>query len=77
MLTATLDIGESGTPEEAGFYVFDNCRGWIGRVPILSRDTKNPDDVDTDAEDHDWDATRYRVLDNERPAMTIKMKMAL
>ncbi|VTP67847.1 Uncharacterised protein [Leclercia adecarboxylata] len=36
--------------------------GWISRVPVLVRDSKNPDDVDTQQEDHDWDGTRYAVL---------------
>lgn len=67
---------ESGTPEEPAFYVFDYCRGWISRVPILRADTKNPDDVDTDAEDHDWDATRYRILAPKRSATSINMGMA-
>lgn len=64
MLEASLEAKdkESGLPEKPAFYVFSHCRGWISRVPVLPRDTKNPDDVDTDAEDHDWDATRYRVL---------------
>ena len=53
---------ESGMPEKPAFYVFDYCRGWISRIPVLVRDDKNPDDVDTQQEDHDWDATRYRVL---------------
>ncbi|KVD71802.1 terminase [Burkholderia ubonensis] len=64
MLEAAL-VGkesESGSPEEPAFYVFEHCRGWISRIPILPRDPKDPDDVDTSAEDHDWDATRYRVL---------------
>lgn len=53
---------ESGIPEKPAFYVFEHCRGWISRIPVLVRDSKNPDDVDTQQEDHDWDATRYRVL---------------
>ncbi len=53
---------ESGMPEKPAFYVFDYCRGWISRIPVLVRDDKNPDDVDTQQEDHDWDGTRYRVL---------------
>jgi hypothetical protein len=66
---------ESGNPENPAFYVFNTCRGWISRVPILSRDTKNPEDVDTDAEDHDWDATRYRVLSiSTNYATKIKVK---
>lgn len=64
MLEASIvgQESESGQPEQPAFYVFENCRGWISRIPILPRDAKDPDDVDTDAEDHDWDATRYRVL---------------
>lgn len=79
MLKAVVDgqDHETGMAEEAGFYVFDNCRGWIGRVPILPRDKKNQDDVDTDAEDHDYDATRYRVLDSNREAKSINMGMAI
>lgn len=65
---------ESGMPEDPGFYVFDTCRGWLDRVPKLPRDAKNPDDVDTDAEDHDWDATRYRILASKRKAKGINMK---
>ncbi|EHK8991092.1 terminase [Escherichia coli] len=64
MLEAVLEgkDKESGMPEKPAVYVFDYCRGWISRIPGLVRDEKNPDDVDTQQEDHDWDATRYRVL---------------
>jgi hypothetical protein len=31
-------------------------------VPVLPRDERNPEDVDTDAEDHEGDATRYRLV---------------
>ena len=65
---------EAGIPEKPAFYVFDYCRGWISRVPVLVRDSKNPDDVDTEQEDHDWDATRYRVLHKPiRPAFEINL----
>lgn len=53
---------ESGMPEKPAFYVMEHCRGWISRIPVLVRDDKKPDDVDTTQEDHDFDATRYRVL---------------
>lgn len=78
MLQAVVDGSkkESGMPEDAGFYVFDNVRGWIGRIPPLPRDKVITDDVDTKAEDHDWDATRYRVLNTKREAMTINMRAA-
>lgn len=48
--------------EKPGLYVFDTCRDFIRTVPMLPRDEKKPDDVDTKAEDHIGDETRYRVL---------------
>jgi len=48
--------------EGPGIYVMENCRAFIGIIPTLPRDEDNPDDVDTKAEDHVWDDTRYRVL---------------
>jgi hypothetical protein len=48
--------------EGPGIYVMDNCRAFIGIIPTLPRDEDNPDDVDTEAEEHIWDDTRYRVL---------------
>ncbi len=64
MLEAVVEgkKAEAGMPEKPALYIFDYCRGWISRVPVLVRDEKNPDDVDTTQEDHDWDATRYRAL---------------
>jgi hypothetical protein len=46
--------------EEPGMFIMDNCRQWIRTVPGLPRDQSKPDDVDTDAEDHIADETRYR-----------------
>lgn len=51
---------ESGMPERPALYFFNNVRGIISRFPVLSRDSKKPDDVDTEQEDHDYDAIRYR-----------------
>lgn len=47
--------------EEPGLFVFSTCTYFIETVPILPRDDKDLDDVDTDAEDHVGDETRYRV----------------
>lgn len=53
---------EDGSPRERpGLYVFKTCDQWQRTVPVLPRDDKDPDDVDTDAEDHIADETRYRV----------------
>lgn len=55
--------------EEPGLLVFSTCRQTIRTLPVLPRDEKrNPDDVDTDAEDHIGDALRYRLLFRRRIA---------
>lgn len=59
-----------------GIYVFDRCRDFIRTVPGLPRSDKDPDDVDTDAEDHAWDETRYRILGPKPAAMTTSIGMA-
>lgn len=48
--------------EGPALYITTNCRGAISTVPNLPRDEKDPDDVDTSAEDHPYDVIRYRAL---------------
>lgn len=48
--------------ESPGLIVFDHCAQWIRTVPTLPRDKNKRDDVDTTAEDHAGDATRYRLM---------------
>lgn len=60
--------------EGSGIYFTKNCRASISIIPILPRDEKNIDDIDTTAEDHPWDMTRYRVLSSSnRIAKSIKI----
>lgn len=47
--------------EEPGMFISSDCDQWLRTVPTLPRDDKDLDDVDTDAEDHAGDETRYRV----------------
>lgn len=59
--------------EGPGVYFMRNCQHCIDLLPTLPRDPDKPDDVDTDAEDHLWDAVRYRILrGNNRWATQIK-----
>lgn len=53
--------GEEGIREEPGLFVCARCDQFIRTFPALPRDAKDPDDVDTDAEDHIADEVRYRV----------------
>ena len=48
--------------EAPGLFVFNTCTdGFIRTVPTLPRSERKPDDVDTDAEDHPADESRYRI----------------
>lgn len=48
--------------EEPGLFIFETCTdGFIRTVPVLQRDESNPDDVDSDSEDHAYDDTGYRI----------------
>jgi hypothetical protein len=61
--------------EGPAFYCTDNCLATIELVPSLPRDSIKIDDVDTDAEDHVWDAIRYRVSKTKIDyASTLKIK---
>jgi hypothetical protein len=52
----------SKTGEGPGIYFMRNCVASLETIPNLPRDPKKIDDVDTTAEDHPYDMTRYRVL---------------
>ena len=50
-----------GPRERPGLFVFDKCENFLRTVPVLPRDEDDMDDLDTDAEDHIADETRYKV----------------
>ncbi|MBA8886150.1 hypothetical protein FHW12_000341 [Dokdonella fugitiva] len=60
-------LHDNGKP---GFLVMDRCRDFIRLVPSTSRDEDDPDDIDTESEDHIHDETRYRVLATARSVRT-------
>lgn len=47
--------------ENPGLFAVEHCAQFIRTIPALTRDPKKMDDVDTKAEDHIADETRYRV----------------
>lgn len=51
----------NGRREYPGLFVSSVCRHFIRTMPTLPRSDRDPDDVDTEAEDHIADETRYRV----------------
>jgi len=48
--------------DRAGIYFFSHCKNLIRTLPLMPIDANNPEDIDTDAEDHAADALRYGVM---------------
>ena len=46
-------------PESPGLWICSNCVEWLRTVPVLMRDDKKLDDIDTNMEDHIGDECRY------------------
>jgi hypothetical protein len=53
-----MEDEESGEP---GLRFFENCPNVIRQIASIPLDKRNPEDVDTHAEDHAYDALRYMV----------------
>lgn len=70
LVRGRLAAGKKFPMEEPGLFVFSTCRQWLRTVPTLPRDEKKMDDVDSDAEDHTGDETRYRVSMPKRTVTT-------
>lgn len=49
-------------PEGPGLWCMEHCTEWLRTFPTLPADERKPDDVDTKAEDHAGDETRYAVM---------------
>jgi hypothetical protein len=52
--------------EEPRLVFFSNCHNIIAQLPALPIDKKNPEDIDTNAEDHLYDALRYGIMSRPR-----------
>lgn len=72
--------GEDGKPF---FLVMDNCKDWMRTVPSLTADPRNPEDIDTEEEDHSYDETRYAIMSEYvqnpralRPAPALRVSKA-
>jgi hypothetical protein len=49
--------------------ITSNCVNTIAQLPIIPLDKKNPEDIDTKAEDHLYDAIRYGVMSRPRSSL--------
>jgi hypothetical protein len=55
--------------EEPRLVVFNNCLNLISQLPSIPLSKNNPEDVDTHAEDHLYDALRYGVMTRPRSSL--------
>jgi len=54
----------------AKLQVFSTCSEFIRTFPSLIHDEHNPEDVDSDGEDHAGDEVRYAVMSRPKPGLT-------
>jgi len=52
--------------EQPRLVFFDTCTNSISQLPAIPLDKRNPEDVDTKAEDHIYDALRYGIMSRPR-----------
>ena len=48
--------------EDPTFQVFNSCNSFWRTMPLLAEDPKNPDDINSDMEDHIYDCVRYMCM---------------
>ena len=48
---------------------FSTCTNTLAQIPTIPLDKKNPEDVDTNAEDHLYDALRYGIMTRPRSSL--------
>jgi hypothetical protein len=60
----------SGVDGEPLIYFLDCCEDTIRTIPVLQHDETDPEDVDTESEDHAYDETRYAAM--SRPYLTAR-----
>lgn len=66
-----LRFNEDGEP---GLYAFNTCREFIRTVPGLEYDSYNPEDINTDGEDHIYDAMRYFLMNRIKGKKPIDLR---
>jgi len=54
---------------EAKMVIFNTCKSLISQLPSIPLDRNNPEDVDTKAEDHLYDALRYGIMSRPRSSI--------
>ena len=69
-------LSDAGKPDRAGLYISNQCRYLWETLPMLGRDDKRPEDLDSSSADHAADALRYGCIKRPKMAKTLGLKMA-
>ena len=69
-----LQFDENGFPR---LYVFDTCREFIRTMPLLLFDAHDPEDLNTEQEDHIADETRYMCMARPVKPLAVPEKRAV
>lgn len=67
---ANAKPSSTGPREHPGYFVCERCTDFMRTVPVLPRSTRDPDDVDTEAEDHIGDEVRYMLRHSASQAIS-------
>jgi hypothetical protein len=59
-------VSRTGKP---GLYISERCEYLVSTLPVIMRDPRRRDDIDTTGPDHGVDALRYHVLSPPRVAI--------
>ena len=70
-LRKLLKATKQSPHEEPGLTIFENCRHLRRTFPTLPRSERDPDDVDSAAEDHIYDVLRYRA---QSPTASVRVQ---
>jgi hypothetical protein len=77
LMRARIREAGKARPEDAALYIMEHCRAALAHWPVLPRDKQDPDVVDTNSEDHDFDAAKYRILATKPTVMSINLRTAM
>lgn len=81
-IAGKIQIHERLKPVEAnngrpGLQIFNNCKNLIKELESLPVDPKKPEDVDTKANDHAYDALRYGIMSRPRKESSFDIMQSL
>lgn len=56
------------------FVVKDDCPNFVRTIPVLPRSPKNPEDIDSNSEDHIYDSCRYMLQADRTPHVSFRRR---